>query len=67
MLEGNLDSVLKLAQVLHDQHQRHRNLSTRLCDFIDYPTRMTTYHVPLLGFGGNEGLEFSHVLPVVVK
>ena len=32
-----------------------------------YKTSMTTYYDPLRGFGGNEGLQFSYALPVVVQ
>ena len=35
-------------------------------EFIDYMTSMTTYQDPLRGGGGNEELEVSHALPVVV-
>ena len=34
---------------------------------IDYKTSMTTYQDPLRGFGDNQGLKFSHALPVVVE
>ena len=38
-----------------------------LREFIDYKTSMTTHSDPLRGFGGNQGLDFSHALPVVVE
>ena len=40
---------------------------TTLSEFIVYTTSMTTYSDPLRRFGGNQGLEFSHALPVVVS